>query len=96
MLRNSTIKVGLELGSVGPPQGKIVRSGVVKRCQREWFGEVFGLLRFDFGIWVTLITRGIIDALLRYTMLSKYLEGSNFFFGGGGGTTGNDDVLMRL
>lgn len=28
---------------------------------------MFGLLRFDSGIWVTLITREIIDALLCYT-----------------------------
>lgn len=28
---------------------------------------MFGLLRFDSGIWITLITRGIIDALLCYT-----------------------------
>lgn len=28
---------------------------------------MFGLLRFDSGIWVTLITRRIIDALLCYT-----------------------------
>lgn len=42
----------------------------MKRCQREWVkGEVFGL------IWVTLITRGIIDALLyvRTTMFEVIL-----------------------
>lgn len=62
-LRNSTIKVGnFQLASVGP-EGKIVRRGRWSVVSAK--GEVFGLLRLDFGIWgVTLITRGIIDALL--------------------------------